>query len=85
MSVQVRTADGDVSWVKTAYVVDAEPGRRRAARLDAEIAELAASGSRIPSYWAAIVGVVCLIGGFVAGYFWLDRRVRRQFGGVRVY
>lgn len=134
MSVQVRTEDGDVGWVKTAYVVDIEPGRRRAARLDAEIAglrsqldelsttaqaredriseletqldeatsgiselpglkadntelraELAASGSRIASYWAIIIGVACVIGGFVVGYFWLDRRVRKQFGGVRVY
>ncbi len=134
MSVQVRTEDGDVGWVKSAYVVSVEPGRRRAARLDAEIAglrtqlaetsstaearkvqiaelenqledaaagiqelpqlktdnaalrdELAATGSRIASYWALIIAVVCAVGGFVAGYFWLDRRVRKQFGGVRVY
>ena len=134
MSVQVRTEDGDIGWVKTAYVVDVEPGRRRAERLDAEIAglrsqldelsgtanarqvrigeleiqledaltgiselpvlqddnaalraELATSGNHIASYWAIIIAVVCGIGGFIAGYRWLDRRVRRQFGGVRVY
>jgi SH3 domain protein len=134
MSVQVRTEDGDVGWVKTAYIVDVEPGRRRAARLDAEIAglrsqldelsetaqarqaritaletqldeatsgiselpglkadnaelraELAASGSRIASLWAAIIAAACAIGGFIAGCYWLDRRVRKQFGGVRVY
>jgi hypothetical protein len=134
MSIQVRTESGEVGWVKTAYIVSEEPGRRRAKRLEAqntqleagleaakaEISngqlqidelnrnlteanagieelpavqaanaelqqELAQSGSLIPASWAIIAGALALLGGFAAGYLWLDRKVRRQFGGVRVY
>ena len=134
MSIRVRTEDGEEGWVKTAYIVTVEPGRRRAEKLEAQntqlqvgltearteivsaqsriealevsltranagieelpalqvantelTQELAQIGSRIPPSWAVIAGVLALIAGFAAGYFWLDRKVRRQFGGVRVY
>lgn len=134
MSIRVRTEDGEEGWVKTAYIVTSEPGRRRAEKLEAQntqlqarlteaetrisssqstietlelslteanagiedlpalraantqlTQQLAQTGSRIPSSWAVIVGVLALVMGFAIGYFWLDRKVRRQFGGVRVY
>jgi SH3 domain protein len=39
----------------------------------------------IPMSWG-IAGVgVALVGGFVAGLTWLDRRIRRRHGGFRIY
>jgi len=42
MSIRVRTDDGDEGWVKTAYIVEAEPARSRLARVEAEAAETTA-------------------------------------------
>jgi hypothetical protein len=134
MSVRVRTEAGDEGWVKTAYLVSAEPGRRRVATLTAENtklqninseqavavtaaqsriaqleeeladaragieelpqlrganaaleARLATTDTLVPLHWLLIVALITIVVGFAAGYYWLDRRVRRQFGGVRVY
>ncbi len=134
MSVRVRTEDGDEGWVKTAYVLEREPARRRLATVEAALARaegdleristengtltealdgarsalaeaeagieslpgleaenaalketLAAEGPRIPLTWFLVSIIVCLISGAGLGYWWLDRRVRRQFGGLRVY
>ena len=134
MSIRVRTEDGDEGWVKTAFVVDKEPARRRLGRaedelgnarsqlaegeaeqrklagqleeLSAALAEarlgvddlpalrsenaslkqaLASTGSRIPVPWVAAAVTIALIAGFIAGYGWLDRRVRKQFGGLKLY
>jgi SH3 domain protein len=38
MSIRVRTDDGDEGWVKTAYIVEAEPARSRLARVEAAAA-----------------------------------------------
>jgi SH3 domain protein len=35
--------------------------------------------------WSAVTLVVGLLAGFAAGWYWIDRRVRRRFGGARVY
>jgi hypothetical protein len=134
MTIRVRTEEGDEGWVKTAYIVTEEPGRRRAAGLaveneklqatiEASSAELLAAQARISNleteladaqagieelpelrntnaeleaqlasvdamvarHWLLIAALAMLIIGFGAGYYWLDRRVRKQFGGVRVY
>jgi len=134
MSIRVRTEDGDEGWVKSAYIVTEEPGRRRAARLEernaeleaaqesaltelniaesriaeleAELSsavsgiealpglrsenadlesELAARGEMVSLRWLLIAVAAALVFGAVAGYYWLDRKVRKQFGGVRVY
>ena len=134
MTIRIRTEAGEEGWVKSAYIVTEEPGRRRAAALEARVGELEtqiseqtgeleaaqsrvsnletslseANGSiaelpalkaanadleaelsqvdtRIPAMWAIIAAAVALLTGFAAGFLWLDRRVRRQFGGVRVY
>jgi SH3 domain protein len=134
MTIRVRTEAGEEGWVKTAYIVTEEPGRRRAAALESHVgeletqisertaeldaaqsrvsnletslseangniaelpalkaanadleAELSKVDSRVPALWAIIAAAIALLAGFAAGFFWLDRRVRRQFGGVRVY
>ncbi|MGE0624097.1 MAG: TIGR04211 family SH3 domain-containing protein [Pseudomonadales bacterium] len=134
MSIRVRTEDGDQGWVKTAFVVDKEPARRRLARVEAAQAEaaaaladrdrqlgeltervetlnaalasaeqgvedlpalraenetlkttLAAGGVRVPLPWLAAAVIAALAIGAFIGYAWLDRRVRRQFGGLKIY
>jgi SH3 domain protein len=35
--------------------------------------------------WSLVLLPVGFVLGFGAGYYWLDRRVRRRFGGARVY
>ena len=57
--------------------------------LEAENARLRGSldalENSVPLNWLLAAAAITLILGFVIGYWWLDRRVRRQFGGVRVY
>ena len=133
-SIQVRTEEGDEGWVRTTYVVEAEPARRRLAsleaerletssKLDAREAELAALRDRLATteaalvtaergitelpalrdenrvlqdqleardaavapLWLGVAALAALLLGCFIGYRWLDRKVRRQFGGVRVY
>ncbi len=48
-------------------------------------AELEAVGTTVPRYWLALSAFGALVIGCLVGYYWLDRRVRKQFGGVRVY
>ncbi|MEZ5552984.1 MAG: TIGR04211 family SH3 domain-containing protein [Pseudomonadales bacterium] len=134
MTVRVRTEEGDEGWVKLAYLVEEEPGRRRAATLEkaqeklqtelasvkaalaratadsdaieselrdlqersARVPELEAENIRlrealaryadsVPWLWLFIAAGITFVLGCLAGYWWLDRRVRKQFGGVRVY
>ena len=134
MSIRVRTEEGDEGWVKTAYIVDTEPGRRRAERLEAAnaglseeksalttslaaaeariddlesevaaanagIAELpqlredhealkaqvATRDQRVPLAFAIAGAALTLVIGGIGGYWWLDRRVRSHFGGIRPY
>ncbi len=134
MSIRVRTEDGDQGWVKTAFVVDREPARRRVARIESELTETAAAlaaktsevdelsdrianldadlasakqgiedlpelrtenatlraalsegGLRVPWPWLVVAVLIALVIGMAAGYRWLDRRVRRQFGGLKIY
>jgi SH3 domain protein len=54
--------------------------------------ENAAYEARLESYrrslplpWVAAALVVALVGGFVAGLWWLDSLIRRRHGGFRVY
>ncbi len=134
MSLQVRTEQGDIGWVKSGYTVSAEPARRRIVALAADNArmetalsaagkaeetargrieelevqlatandgirdlptleeanaalraQIAAQGTSVLWYWLAVAAIAALAVGWTAGYLWLDRRVRSQFGGVRVY
>jgi hypothetical protein len=48
-------------------------------------AEAASRKLRVPVLWVAIAVVVALMLGTAAGYYWLDRKVRSHFGGIRPY
>jgi len=39
----------------------------------------------LPLLWVIPALVVALTGGFLAGLWWLDARIRRRHGGFRVY
>ena len=39
----------------------------------------------VPYKWVAGVILVCLLGGFLAGLWWIDYRSRKRHGGVRIY
>ena len=134
MTVRVRTEDGVEGWVKSAYLVDSEPARRKVAALeranstmsgqldsvkstaaehsariktleadlaDAQqnitelpelkqrnaelVSELEATGTSVAVRWLFVAAIITFVVGCLAGYLWLDRRVRRQFGGLKVY
>lgn len=39
----------------------------------------------LPLRWVAGATAVCLIGGFLLGLWWVDRRSRKRHGGIRIY
>lgn len=39
----------------------------------------------LPLGWVAAALVVALVGGFAAGLWWIDRRIRSRHGGFRIY
>ncbi len=39
----------------------------------------------LPLTWVGAAIVVCLIAGFLAGLWWVDRQSRRRHGGIRIY
>jgi SH3 domain protein len=134
MTVRVRTEDGVEGWVKTAYLVDTEPARRRLEALERDTAKLSgqldsirgadvakteriesleadlaaarqsttdmpelqrrnaelnsalnATGTNVSVRWLLLAAIAAFAAGCLAGYQWLDRRVRRQFSGLKVY
>jgi SH3 domain protein len=39
----------------------------------------------LPLSWVGIAIGVCLVGGFLLGMWWVDRRSRARHGGIRIY
>lgn len=39
----------------------------------------------LPVTWVLGAIAVCLIGGFIGGLWWVDHRIRRRHGGIRIY
>lgn len=60
-----------------------------AATLQAENASIQGMRERykgsLPLSWVGAAIGVCLIGGFLAGLWWVDHRSRKRHGGVRIY
>jgi hypothetical protein len=49
------------------------------------LAQLDTQGINLAWHWLVLVLLVAVAAGCGAGYWWLDRRVRKQFAGIRVY
>jgi SH3 domain protein len=60
-----------------------------AATLQAENASIQGMKERykgsLPLNWVGAAIGVCLVGGFLAGLWWVDHRSRKRHGGVRIY
>lgn len=39
----------------------------------------------VPLTWAGGAILICLVGGFLLGLWWVDRQSRKRHGGIRVY
>ena len=39
----------------------------------------------VPLSWVGGAILICLIGGFLLGLWWVDRRSRKRHGGIRIY
>ena len=46
---------------------------------------LDAQAHSVHSNWLIAAAIAAFVAGCAAGYYWLDRRVRKRFGGLRVY
>lgn len=72
-----------------AALAEAEQGIQDLPAVRAEnenlMAALSARGISVPLPWLFGITGITLLAGFGLGYWWLDRRVRRQFGGHRLY
>ena len=63
---------------------------------EAQVVELTADNDRyrdrhdqykysLPFKWVAGAMLVCLLAGFLSGFWWLDYRSRKRHGGIRIY
>lgn len=61
----------------------------RTAELEAANEDYVARASRyqysLPYTWVGGAILVCLLGGFLLGLWWIDRQSRKRHGGIRVY
>lgn len=61
----------------------------RMAELEAANEDYVARASRyqysLPFTWVGGAILVCLLGGFLLGMWWVDRQSRKRHGGIRVY
>lgn len=39
----------------------------------------------LPASWVLAAVIVCLVGGFLFGLWWVDHRSRKRHGGIRIY
>lgn len=66
-----------------------ESAETRVADLSAENASIRGLKDKykgsLPLTWVAAATGVCLIGGFLAGLWWVDRSSRKRHGGIRIY
>ena len=68
---------------------DADQREQRIAELEADNTDLRRRQEQfqfsLPLNWVAGAVLACLIGGFLAGLWWMDYRSRKRHGGIRIY
>ena len=68
---------------------DADQRELRITELEADNADLRRRQEQfqfsLPFNWVAGAVIACLIGGFLAGLWWVDYRSRKRHGGIRIY
>ncbi len=66
-----------------------EQSRSRSAALEADNASLKNRQSQyqysLPLTWVGGAILVCLVGGFLFGLWWVDHQSRKRHGGIRIY
>jgi hypothetical protein len=65
--------------------LQSELDAERAAVPAAEEAASASAPARTAWGWLVMVALGALVAGFVLGWRVLDRRIRRKYGGLRIY
>ena len=72
-----------------ASTVAIESGNAEVAAMSAELNDFRNRQSTykysLPFKWVGGAMFVCLLAGFLLGLWWIDQRIRRRHGGVRVY
>ena len=70
-------------------LAEAQQNIARLPELESQNVELLSAlntvGTNVAMSWLVLAAIVAFAVGCLAGYKWLDRRVRRQFGGLKVY
>ena len=66
-----------------------ESGQSRISDLEEDNADYQSRLSQfdnvLPLTWVVAAIIVCLIAGFLAGLWWVDRQSRKRHGGIRIY
>ncbi len=79
----VRVRAGDVQgWIEEGDLTRQEPPRAEA-RPVAQAPQLRVERVMNP-WWTAAAGLIGLLAGLIISYLWLDMRLRRRYGGMRM-
>lgn len=100
-SLQAELAETKAAFAKPAETIDrleqqltasqteASENSARVSELTNELDDYRSRQDRykysLPFTWVGGAMLVCLLGGFLAGLWWVDMRSRRRHGGIRIY
>lgn len=92
-SLKALSADNEAMGQRltqlSAQLEQAQQGTIRLPEVESKLATLqqalASQGSSVHLNWLYATALLAFVCGCWAGYYWLDRRVRKRFGGLRVY
>jgi SH3 domain protein len=80
---------GSLKEQAAALTSDLETARQRAQDLAEDNERYQSRAERyqysLPYTWVGGAIVVCLVGGFLSGLWWVDHRIRKRHGGIRIY
>ena len=81
MAERITELDTELESAKEGIVALPELQKEVAALQDA----LDQRGASVHLNWLIAAAAAAFVFGCIAGYYWLDRRVRKRFGGLRIY